>query len=49
MSKSSGKVIEKESLLDNYVFMDKVQSVLDVGMKTDKNVVLYGPGGHGGK
>ena len=47
MSKSSGKIVEKESLLDNYVFMDKVQSVLDVGMKTDKNVVLYGPGGHG--
>lgn len=47
MSKSSGKIAEKESLLDNYVFMEKTHSVLDVGMKTDKNVVLYGPGGHG--
>lgn len=45
MARSSGT--QKESLLDNYVFMDKTLEALDVGMKTDKNVVLYGPGGHG--
>ncbi len=38
---------EQGSLLDNYVFMDKTFNVLEVGMKTQKNVVLYGPGGHG--
>jgi hypothetical protein len=27
--------------------MDKTLSVLDVGLKMEKNVVLYGPGGHG--
>ncbi len=46
------KQIEKEeevigSLLDNYVFMDKTFAVLEAGMKTGKNVILYGPGGHG--
>ncbi len=45
MARSSGT--ERESLLDNYVFMDKTKEVLDVGLKTDKNVVLFGPGGHG--
>jgi len=38
---------QQVSLLDNFVFMDKTISILDVGMKTEKNVVLYGPGGHG--
>lgn len=40
---------EKTSLLNNYVFMEKTKQVLDTGLKTRKNVVLYGPGGHGGK
>jgi hypothetical protein len=38
---------QKESLLDNYVFMDKVFNALEVAMKTEKNLVLFGPGGHG--
>jgi len=37
----------QESPLDGFVFMEKTLSILDVGMKTEKNVVLYGPGGHG--
>jgi hypothetical protein len=36
-----------ESLLDKFVFMDKALKILDVGLKTEKNVILYGPGGHG--
>lgn len=32
------------SLLGKFVFMDKTLQVLDVGIKTQKNVVLYGPG-----
>ncbi len=40
-------VEERHSLLDDYVFMDKTQQVLAAGLKTEKNVVLYGPGGHG--
>lgn len=39
--------VERTSLLDNYVFMDKTFNVLETGIKTGKNVVLYGPGGHG--
>ena len=35
------------SLLDKFVFMDKALKILDVGLKTEKNVILYGPGGHG--
>lgn len=35
------------SLLDKFVFMDKALQILDVGLKTEKNVILYGPGGHG--
>jgi len=35
------------SILDNFVFMDKTLQILDVGLKTEKNVILYGPGGHG--
>lgn len=38
---------EQGSLLDNYVFMDKTFNVLEVGLKTGKHVVLFGPGGHG--
>lgn len=39
--------LERESLLDEFVFMEKSQAILDTGLKTGKNVVLYGPGGHG--
>lgn len=37
-------VAPKNSLLDKFVFMDKTIQILDVGIKTQKNVVLYGPG-----
>jgi len=32
---------------EKFVFMDKTVNVLNVGYSTRKNVVLYGPGGHG--
>lgn len=32
---------------DKFVFMDKTDKVLEIGYNTGKNVVLYGPGGHG--
>lgn len=35
------------SLMDKFVFMDKTLSILETGLKTGKNVILYGPGGHG--
>lgn len=34
-------------LSERYVFMDKAIQILEVGLKTEKNVILYGPGGHG--
>jgi len=37
----------KKSLEDSYVFMEKSIQVLEIGFKTNKNVILYGPGGHG--
>lgn len=40
-------VVENPSLLSNFVFMDKTLALLDIGLKTGKNIVLYGPGGHG--
>jgi len=43
----SDKEEVRESLLDKYVFMDKTFGILEVGLKTEKNIVLYGPGGHG--
>lgn len=39
--------VQPESLMDQFVFMDKAKHLLDVGIKTNKNIVLYGPGGHG--
>lgn len=36
-----------ESLLDQFVFMDKVKEILNIGIKTNKNIILHGPGGHG--
>lgn len=32
---------------EKFVFMDKTASILEIGLTTGKNVVLYGPGGHG--
>lgn len=37
----------KTTIGEKFVFMDKTMSILNVGMATNKNVVLYGPGGHG--
>ena len=38
---------EENNIKNDFVFMDKTLSILEVGMITRKNVVLYGPGGHG--
>lgn len=32
---------------DSFVFMDDVKRILSVSLKTEKNVILYGPGGYG--
>ena len=45
--KSKAKVVEAQGLAKDFVFMDKSLSILDIGLKTGKNIVLYGPGGHG--
>ena len=39
--------ITVESTTQKFVFMDKTINILNVGLSTNKNVVLYGPGGHG--
>jgi len=31
----------------DFVFMEKSLNILDIGLKTGKNIILYGPGGHG--
>ena len=38
---------KKAASTEKFVFMDKTASILNVGFSTSKNVVLYGPGGHG--
>lgn len=38
---------EVSTIKDKFVFMDKTVQVLDIGFNTRKNIVLYGPGGHG--
>lgn len=40
-------VVEEPSLLDSFVFMDEALDLLNIGLKTEQNIVLYGPGGHG--
>ena len=39
--------ITVENTTQKFVFMDKTINILNVGLATSKNVVLYGPGGHG--
>ena len=39
--------ITVENTTQKFVFMDKTINILNVGLSTGKNVVLYGPGGHG--
>jgi len=45
--KSTTKSVKKNPVGDKFVFMDKTVNILNVGFSTCKNVILYGPGGHG--
>ena len=47
--KTAQKTVKKEAnpVADKFVFMDKTVNILNVGFITGKNVVLFGPGGHG--
>lgn len=45
--KTKALVEEVQGVGADFVFMDKSLSILDIGLKTGKNIVLYGPGGHG--
>jgi hypothetical protein len=38
---------EQTGIAKDFVFMDKSINLLDIGLKTGKNIVMYGPGGHG--
>ena len=38
---------KKNPVAEKFVFMDKTVNILNVGYSTGKNVILYGPGGHG--
>lgn len=40
-------VVETPSMLSKFVFMDKALALLEIGLKTEKHIVLHGPGGHG--
>lgn len=39
--------VDKTPTMESFVFMDKTAKVLEIGFETQKNIVLYGPGGHG--
>lgn len=41
------KAVKKNPVAEKFVFMDKTVNILNVGFSTAKNVILYGPGGHG--
>jgi hypothetical protein len=45
--KTTTKSVKKNPVGDKFVFMDKTVNILNVGYSTSKNVILYGPGGHG--
>jgi MoxR domain in the MoxR-vWA-beta-propeller ternary systems len=45
--KTKMKKAAKTRNTDKFVFMDKTVQILDIGYQTSKNIVLYGPGGHG--
>ncbi len=47
MKNTETKSVKKNPVGDKFVFMDKTVNILNVGYSTSKNVVLYGPGGHG--
>jgi MoxR-like ATPase len=46
-TKATKQVEELEGIQRDFVFMDKSINILDIGLKTGKNIVMYGPGGHG--
>lgn len=46
-NKKAAKIEIVKSQESNFVFMDKAQTILEVGFNTNKNIVLFGPGGHG--
>lgn len=45
--KNSNTQAEVSTLKEKFVFMDKTEQILNIGFETRKNIVLYGPGGHG--
>ena len=47
MNKAETKTRKANPVADKFVFMDKTVNILNVGYSTCKNVILYGPGGHG--
>jgi MoxR-like ATPase len=47
MKKTEKSAEVKNPITEKFVFMDKTVNVLNVGFSTCKNVVLFGPGGHG--
>ena len=46
-TKAETKTRKANPVGDKFVFMDKTVNILNVGFSTRKNVILYGPGGHG--
>lgn len=47
MAKAKNKKEEVVQSQHGFVFMEKSLNILNVGLSTGKNIVLYGPGGHG--
>lgn len=47
MKNAETKSAKRNPVGDKFVFMDKTVNILNVGFSTSKNVILYGPGGHG--
>jgi MoxR-like ATPase len=47
VARKTKQVEQLEGIQKDFVFMDKSINILDIGLKTGKNIVMYGPGGHG--
>ncbi len=47
MKNTETKSVKRNPVAEKFVFMDKTVNILNVGFMTGKNVVLFGPGGHG--
>jgi hypothetical protein len=47
MKNAETKSVKRNPVAEKFVFMDKTVNILNVGFMTGKNVVLFGPGGHG--